>query len=448
MRTLMFSIDYDWLSSLHEEPEVRQTSAAIRIMLGTSVLTRNVDDWSKTVSDEVRLSAYPLALWFASNWWRLRWEPLPSGPPDVSWRMSHELAAAGYGYVWPRILFVSDGASIEAWAEPAAESPAAPVTYLTRAHGLIPAWDFERAIEDFIDGVLARLDQVGLSSTALHALWQELSDERADQALSSYRRLEAIAGFDPDEGADDILDRLWALVRQGGERATQEIAALCVADQSERVLGDVDRLVQGSGLDAAPDRDAMFQQIVAQRDLRQPPWEQGREMARLLRTRLELNGQSISNEDLCGVLGMGKEDALDPRRGGPASLGLAVRRDSRYLTLHPRSRLVADRRFELARFLCDHITAGPDDRWLPVTSAKTWRQKVQRAFAAEFLCPIADLTAYLDGDYSEEALDDAAQHFNVRVRAVESQLVNNRLLPREFLPDVGANTLFPYGIAA
>jgi len=29
----------------------------------------------RTTSIKVRLSAYPLALWFASSWCRLRWEP-------------------------------------------------------------------------------------------------------------------------------------------------------------------------------------------------------------------------------------------------------------------------------------------------------------------------------------------------------------------------------------
>jgi len=81
--TLTFSIDCDWVSSLHEEPEVRQTSVGLKITLGAGVLTQNVDDWSKTVSDEVRLSAYPLALWFASNWWRCNELSLKNSSPPL-----------------------------------------------------------------------------------------------------------------------------------------------------------------------------------------------------------------------------------------------------------------------------------------------------------------------------------------------------------------------------
>jgi hypothetical protein len=96
---------------LHEAPEVRHTAAMLRIVVGNDVVTRNEDEWAQTVREEVRLSAYPLALWLASSWWRLRWEPLSISRsiPGQSWRMAHEMSAAGYGYVWPRMLFAFDG---------------------------------------------------------------------------------------------------------------------------------------------------------------------------------------------------------------------------------------------------------------------------------------------------------------------------------------------------
>ena len=70
--------------------------------------TRNLDDWSQSVKRSTRVSAYPLAAWLASSWWRLRYEPLPVGNrANSSWRMkvAHEVAASGYGYLWPQIVF-------------------------------------------------------------------------------------------------------------------------------------------------------------------------------------------------------------------------------------------------------------------------------------------------------------------------------------------------------
>ncbi|CAB3647612.1 ImmA/IrrE family metallo-endopeptidase [Achromobacter pestifer] len=441
---MTFSIDFNWLSSQHEAPEVSQTGATLRIGLDDAVLTRNVDDWSKTVSDDVRLSAYPLALWFAANWWRLRWESLASGKPSLSWRMSHELAAAGYGYVWPRVLFASDGEVIEVWSEPGENSPAAPVTYLTQTHGFVPAGDFERTVDGFVQSVLARLDKVELRGTSLHELWNELRHERDDKDLATYRRLEAVAGFDPGEGPDDILGRLEEFVPAAGAEAVQEIATLCGSGQSTQVLDDVSRLVHEPGLEATPDDAATRGQDARRVNPRLPAWVRGKEMALAVRHHLGWNGQPVSNEDLCGLLGVAPGTAMDTRHGSRAKLALAVRHDRRNLSLHLRPRTEPARRFELARFLYDHAVAVDQDRWLPVTGAKTSRQKAQRAFAAEFLCPIESLKDFLDEDYSDDMIDDAAQHFNVDVQAVRTQLVNNYLLPREFLPGMDRSSVFPY----
>ena len=102
-----------WVRGGHAAPEVTHTSAMIKICFGEQIATRVEDDRSRSVHDTVGLSAYPLALWFASSWWRLRWEPVPKGAISTSWKMSHQMPASGYGYIWPPLTFQSDGDSIE-----------------------------------------------------------------------------------------------------------------------------------------------------------------------------------------------------------------------------------------------------------------------------------------------------------------------------------------------
>ena len=77
------------------------------------------------------------------------------------------------------------------------------------------------------------------------------------------------------------------------------------------------------------------------------------------------------------------------------------------------------------------------ERLRPATNAATYRQKMQRAFAAELLCPIESLLGSLD-DLSYEAQQQAAERFKVSPLAVESQLTNNGYLhhPRDL--DVAA----------
>ena len=67
---------------------------------------------------------------------------------------------------------------------------------------------------------------------------------------------------------------------------------------------------------------------------------------------------------------------------------------------------------------------------IPVESdLATATQKRQRAFAAELLCPIDALVEFLDGDYSESAQEDAADHFEVSETTIAALLANNACLP-------------------
>jgi hypothetical protein len=101
-----FSMDVSWLQGSYGPSEVRETAASLQIAAGGNIATRMEDGWSKSVQLCARVSAYPLALWIASSWWRLRWESLPfRTTPDVSWRMAHEMPAAGYGFLWPLVTF-------------------------------------------------------------------------------------------------------------------------------------------------------------------------------------------------------------------------------------------------------------------------------------------------------------------------------------------------------
>ncbi|MBN8454098.1 MAG: hypothetical protein J0M31_13580, partial [Candidatus Accumulibacter sp.] len=92
----------------------------------------------------------------------------------------------------------------------------------------------------------------------------------------------------------------------------------------------------------------------------------------------------------------------------------------------PRKRNPGGKRFELARFLGEYLRPAADElRWLVSTDLWTFRQKYQRAFAAEFLCPIDSLTSFLNGDFSSYAIEEAAAEFDVSEQTVTSLLRNN-----------------------
>jgi Zn-dependent peptidase ImmA (M78 family) len=176
-------------------------------------------------------------------------------------------------------------------------------------------------------------------------------------------------------------------------------------------------------------------------DRRGAPWFQGVEAARHLRAHLGNQEKPITDAELWALLGIGDhaklDDVTDKRR--PATV---VRRLSNEMVLLPRKHHPTARRFELARILGEWLTNDADDpSWRISTDAFTARQKRQRAFAAEFLCPIDALIAYLDGDFSDDAILDAASHFAVSEQTVRSLLANNGYLPRLDSP-------IPYRLAA
>jgi hypothetical protein len=75
--------------------------------------------------------------------------------------------------------------------------------------------------------------------------------------------------------------------------------------------------------------------------------------------------------------------------------------------------------------IADHLLAPGDDSWLPTTAAHTARQKTQRAFAAEFLCPSRAPRQFIGEDTSDYAIEDAEEHFAVAVETVRHQIDNH-----------------------
>jgi hypothetical protein len=98
-----------------------------------------------------------------------------------------------------------------------------------------------------------------------------------------------------------------------------------------------------------------------------------------------------------------------------------------------RSKWEAGRRFELARLLGDRVVRSWGGRLFPATRTYTYRQKMQRSFAAEFLSPFAAVEDFLARDYSIEAQQDCAEHFRVSELTIRTLLVNHGRVEREYL---------------
>lgn len=439
--TQKLEFQLDWLPPFDETTAEGLTFAALRLLAGGQVATELEDLVSQTLRDSVHVSVYPLAWFLVSNWWRLRWEPAPARP-GAGWRLRHSLSAVGEGYTWPDITFASDGEAVHVQVSSGAHSATAPVRYVTDFAEWVPAKDFERAVQVFVESVVGRLQAMECRDRDLASLWAELEAERLDPEASRWRRLEAMAGYDPDQAPEDFVARLLAESEQTGWAVLEELAAA----SRQRALEDLRDL-----------RDALRQRGVGFRvtalehlqrkvrdtvgDLSRPPWQRAAEAAQQARLQWGLNGEVLSNHRLGEILdlperelGPGNGDLAQASYGAPYSASLhSLDGESDRLILNRRP--ATSRRFAACRLLGDRLYSASDDsRLSAATNAYTSRQKFQRAFAQEFLCPFDALQGLLDTDSpTEDDIEGAAEHFQVSPLLVRTALVNRRILPRDAL---------------
>lgn len=431
MRELDFSIT-GWLASLETDPIASSTFGSLCIDAGGVSVTEVEDTIARTVRSNIYVSAYPMARWLLLNWWRLRWEPRREGK-SLDWSDAHSMAAIGDGYAWPALELASDGDFITLRLEMEQTPDAAAIRYLRDVSVHVPGAAFEAAVERFVEQVLARLSALVPEHRALHEIWAELLEERADPALSTLCRWQALAGIDPGAASDEWLAVVRKLSEELGTTAADEVTALLpdLSDGFETIHRTIEEMRAsplrvnltwvGDHPPAAPGSEL--------------PWQKGMRLAAAVRKQLHIDHGPVSDETLSDVLEVKLPLQISPP-GQRRALGGGYRNgaaDGRTAVLVPSPR-PDNQRFYLARLIGGALLAGAGEHLLPITRADTAFQKFERAFAQELLCPWSDLNAFIDEHGSDDdGIAEAAEYFRVSQRLIESTLVNKRKRPRELL---------------
>lgn len=424
-RALKF--DAEWESLPSGSPEERACFAQIGIQYGDRWLTEVDDRLVKRTRTAPALSGYLLAQWLAFNWWRLRWEPRKTG---VDWTCAHRMSAIGGGYVWPNITITSDSQRIALSAKPTEQNPREPQRYIADLAAMVRAGDFESAVDDFLAQVLDQLRSEGLPDTNLKRIWDAVSEERGSPEATLWRRLEASLGFDPDQGDQAEIERLVADAKVLGQDGVAELAASGVsASLSCNALNEAaGRLGASCNLSSAArlERGALLGLprigYVSARD-------RAAEAAKALRKQEKLGQEPISDQKLAEMAGVSEKIWTSGGEKFPIGFMLDVSvGDGRIVLRAPRQ---TGRRFDLARLLGDRIAGGVNEEFRPATEAATYRQKLQKVFATEFLCPFDAVDAMAGGDYSTDRTEEIADHFNVSPLTVRAALANHRRIPRD-----------------
>ena len=428
-----FEINFSPLSRDHAGEIERVALADVTILVNGIAATELEDHFAKTVRQSARLSVYRMALWFASNWWRLRWEPEAR---TSDWGMSHRLGAAGGGYVWPDLAFAGEGGWIHLVSKPTRVFPFQPIRYLRDFELFVGAELFEKGIDRFIEAVIGRLTSVNTLASELQAIWNEVLQERRDPSQAHWRKLEAMLGFDPDGAPNALMEELQSAMLRQGTSAVEEIAVASkdhAASDLKTLLGLADRA-------SPPLRVANLRELIADigRAIKpsQLPWQNATEAARIARGVWAIEAGPVDNELLSDLFSFPKEwiDFREVPPNVPMPAGFRIPAKPEEVQMVFRRRHPTSRRFELARVVGDHLIARTEDKLLPITDSKTERQKFQRAFAQELLCPFTELREFLSSsEPDDDEIEEAAAYFEVSPLMIRTMLVNKGKLDREAL---------------
>jgi hypothetical protein len=365
----------------------------------------------------------------AWNWWRLRWEPRSKAS---DWAYAHRVATIGGGYIWPNLTMFSDGERTALMAKPTDERPQTPFRYIVDRVVVIPASEFESELDLLLEQVLERLRIAKIADSNLQKVWNGVCEERRTPELARARKLEALLGRDPDESDPEVLKRLIADAEQLSISAIEELAAEHGQTKETLTADDLREIANRNGFDASPRNVVRFLAAAGlQRGGQVPAWRLGAQAAQALREQERLDGRSISDRQLADMVGV-QADILSDRSGAPG-ISFALDESPIRGRMVLRSKWHGGRRFELARLLGDRIAGPKGGKLFPATRAYTYRQKMQRSFAAEFLSPFDAVDEMLSGDYSAENQQDVAEHFEVSPLTIRTLLVNHGRLEREEL---------------
>ena len=401
--------------------------------------------------DGPHVSGYHMAEWLLWNWWRLLWEPRPAGVDNdednddtwFEWVFAHNLSSIGEGYLWPDIEMVSDGVLMRLASSPTGDPDEKVFRFVGAPRSeTVTVETFKKAVNEFAHVVLERLGEANIRDTNLHVIWRHLERERDEEAAAAFRRMEAILGHDPGEGDDNEIRECLADAATLGQDAVAELATHAgQGGEHPMRASELTESARRTGFDAYA-RDAV--QIDSAESIPAwgtcEAWRIGLAMARAVRQTAGLNGQPIKNTRLTDLAGTSRNVVEDINRT-TGNISFVLDGENGRSRIALRSKWETGRRFDLARLLADKLCSNHIDEPLhPVTRSYTYRQKLQRAFAAELLAPIEAVDDFLDGDTSEEKQKDAAGHFNVSEQAMWSLLVNNHRISREEALDTRGRT--------
>jgi hypothetical protein len=239
-----------------------------------------------------------------------------------------------------------------------------------------------------------------------------------------------MAGYDPDEAPADLLLQLTEDKANLGNSALEEVTAEARHSTGPvlQMILELDKSRTGGFRGKRPSLPGI------PRAEGERPWQSGARLAQFARQQWNFGNKPIMNKALADLLDI-KPNVFTDKSTVGTQMPFALRtREHDTFDLYFDRPSPTTRRFAVSRLIGDQLWFDNQERLFPATHAKTSRQKFQRAFAQEFLCPIHELLKMIPAQNpDEDDISEAAKHFQVSPLLIRTTLVNHHELGREAL---------------
>ena len=168
-------------------------------------------------------------------------------------------------------------------------------------------------------------------------------------------------------------------------------------------------------------------------------WTLGGNLASIVRSRRGLNGTRVEDTDLDELAGA-EAHSTSRRKRNSCGISFALHDENGRSGISLRSSRRTSRRNDLARLIGDRLlqdlSRKTGERLYFSTLSSSYRQKMQRSFSAELLCPFAVVDDMIEDDCSEEHQSRIAPEFQVSPFVIQTQLLDYRRISPENAPNI------------
>jgi hypothetical protein len=419
-----FEIARSWLPRPGKS-EADATLAQLHVQIGDQCVSDFID--SRDQKHSLEIPAYYLAEWISENWWSILWEPKKSEDAniDATFARRHSLLTAQHGFALPNVQILSLGKSVEVSAI-ARTSELAKVRFFNRASVTSDRKDVEKVLREFVEGVVARLQEVHITDSFLQAAWALVSSTDEDEAL--FCRLAGALGISPYEIEDSLADLFERLESSLGPDLLLDLCQVATLDDFPDMARVTEQAVSLTKEASASTLSPLAAFTMPTEDINAPAHRYGVRIANYLRRQL-----GIKDTDPRGASKIFEELHVDPKKrvfqkhtdfNEAAVTGAVVRRDKE-MKIALLQETETKRRFSAARAIFSAWSADDNESRL-LTSAVTRDQQSNRAFAAELTCPLAIVRSKAKGGrLTGSAISDLVEELHIGVDVVKKRAIDN-----------------------